>query len=56
MKKKVVYLNGIRYIKSGGFLVLDQIIDPIDRLHNYCGRQAERKPYNRVSAQASLLR
>ena len=53
---EVRYINGIRYIYSGGFLGLDQVIDPIDRFHNYSGRQGVKRPYGQNRANASLIR
>ena len=38
--RKIIYLNGIRYIKQGNFLVLDQIIkNTFDSFHNYSNLQ-----------------
>ena len=38
--RKYVYVNGIRYIKKSGLLILDQIIsDTFDNFHNYLNKQ-----------------
>lgn len=38
-KREYVFKNGLRYIKQSGFLVLDQLIDSIDKFHTYTNKQ-----------------
>jgi len=39
-KREYVFKNGLRYIKQSGFLVLDNLINPIDNFHNYLTKQS----------------
>jgi len=39
-KRNYVIINGLKYIKQSGFLVLDQIIEPIDNFYNYLNKQS----------------
>ena len=42
-KEVIVYVDGIRYRKSGKYLVLDQVIsNTIDKFHTYSGKQSVR--------------
>ena len=38
-KSEIVYINGIRFKKENGYLVLDQIIQTYDSFHNYSQKQ-----------------
>jgi hypothetical protein len=50
----VKLFNGVRFIHNGHYWLLDEILDIIDRHHNYSGFQDPKKPY-RGAREAHLI-